>query len=92
MGAKTKPAKHTREFFCVTCNPDTEAASMSGPEMIEHLRTVHNIVNGKGTKSLRMALDGADFYHNSFTWTMAAPDGAPVKLIEETSGPRSKHF
>ncbi len=62
-------------FKCLSCEgePEFEAA-----EMKEHLQTVHNIAEAKGTRSLTFHLDGTDFFQSDYTWEIAG-----VKLAQQ---------
>jgi hypothetical protein len=82
----TKKAKekleHQIAWQCNTCEAKPEFDSNAA--MVEHLTTVHGLAKPlKGNKSLKMALDGSDYYSNSYEWTFA--NG--VKAMQWMRGP-----
>jgi hypothetical protein len=59
-------------------------------KFMEHLETVHRFVKGtKCRKGLIMALDGSDFYSNTYLWTIPCPAG-DITAKQFSSGPRDK--
>lgn len=64
---------------------------MSHADFIAHITTVHGFVKGtKCRRSLVQALDGSDFYSNTFEWEMPCGDKT-IKAQQINSGPRGKH-
>lgn len=62
----------------------------STPEFKAHLIAEHGYVVGtKGNRSLQLALDGGDFYSNTFEWKIPCGDKI-IKAIEVSSGPRKR--
>jgi len=85
---------HSREFTCRICLPPEsgECPVLGLPDVIRHFRESHPelLEDGKlrGRKSLQMALDGEDFYRNSYLWSQ----DEKVILEEVTSGPRKSRW
>lgn len=60
---------HTTEIIwdCATCNAVGHQEMLyNTAEIIEHLRTVHNMTEFEGTQTLSLALDGEEFSVSTF--------------------------
>jgi hypothetical protein len=79
---RPKPREHTRLFTCPECNL---MEGMKGDEFKKHLAEKHGITEIKGTQSLVMALDGSDFYSNTYEITISGK-----KFGMTNSGPRGR--
>jgi hypothetical protein len=81
MKTKERKAGHVNEFHC--CDKP-----MSHSEFINHITTEHGFVKKtQCRRSLVQALDGADFYSNTFEWEIPCGDKT-IKAIQVRSGPR----
>lgn len=83
----SKPAKlkveRVNNFYCC-------AKVLSHPEFIAHLTTVHGFAKGTGCRrSLVQALEGSDFYSNTFEWEIPCGNKT-LKAQQVNSGPREK--
>lgn len=75
--------KHVNEFHC--CETRFEH-----PEFIAHLTSVHGFVKGTPcNRTLIQALDGSDFYSNTFQLEIPCGDKT-IKAHQVSSGPRAK--
>lgn len=63
---------------------------MSKEEFLAHLKTVHKYEKAQARRELVEALDGQDWYSNTFKWTIPVP-GGEVTALQCDAGPRHKH-
>lgn len=70
-------------WSCETCGE--KQPSMEQAEFIKHLEEVHHIKETKGTRSLMMHLDGADWYSYAWSWEIGG-----LKFVQTTNSKRSK--
>lgn len=62
----------------------------SWPEFLAHITTVHGFVKGtQCRRSLVQALDGSDFYSNTYELEIPCGDKT-IKVQQVSSGPREK--
>lgn len=74
-------------WLCQSC---PEGPEMTKAEFVAHLKTVHKYEKAQARRELVEALDGSDWYSNTFRWTIPTPTGE-VKALQNDSGPRHEH-
>lgn len=63
---------------------------MSHPEFLNHITAEHGFVKGtQCRRSLVQALDGSEFYSNTFEWEIPCGDKT-IKAQQVSAGPREK--
>ena len=87
---KRCPPKRRVVFKCDTCKDKPEFVVIDGKptgeleDLKQHMKTVHKIRGQlKGKMTLVLALDGADYYNNTFECKIKG-----VTLIKNEFGPR----
>ncbi len=81
MKTEKKPIERVHTFIC--CDK-----AMTKPELLAHIKEAHGFTEKTPCKrSMTMALDGSDFYHNSFEWSIPCGDKT-IKVTEIDKGPR----
>lgn len=85
MKTKTKRIiERVNEFHCC-------GKAMSHADFIAHITEAHGFVKGtQCSRSLVQALDGSDFYSNTFEWSIPCGDKV-IKAQQVNSGPRERH-
>lgn len=82
MSTKRK-IEQVNEFHCC-------GEVFSQPDLVAHLTTAHGFVKGtQCRRSLVQALDGSDFYSNTFEWEIPCGDKT-IKVQHVSAGPRGK--
>lgn len=87
MKTKKTPVKASSTWRCDTCDDKLE---MDHPEMVLHLKEMHG-VDAKGLKckiSMRMHLDGSDYFSSTYDVSIALPDNKEIKMTNATCNPR----
>lgn len=75
-------AEQVNEFYC--CDK-----AFSHKEFIAHISAEHGFVKGtQCQRSLVQAIDGTDFYSNTFEWSIPCGDKT-VNAQQTNSGPRN---
>lgn len=84
MSTKTKrKIERVNEFHC--CDK-----AYSHADFIAHITTAHGFVKGtQCRRSLVQALDGSDFYSNTFEWEIPCGDKT-IKAQQVNAGPRER--
>ena len=85
--SKSEPMERKIAWVCQTC---PEGPEMSKSEFVVHLKAVHKYERAQARRQLVSALDGSDWYANTFEWTIPTPTG-DVKALQCDAGPRHKH-
>lgn len=90
MKTKKASVKASSSWWCDTCEDKKE---MQHAEMIAHLTSSHGLETTglKCQKSMRMHLDGSDFFSSTWDVTIITPDAKEIKMTNLTHSPRKKN-